>query len=126
MKILAIDYGRSKMGLAISQGRLAEPLEIIRYKDIKKALKRITELVRKENIDKVVVGVSEGKMAKESENFAGRLKKIINLTVETFDETLTSYEAQEFSKEANIRRKKRKLMEDAYAAAIILQRYLDG
>jgi putative Holliday junction resolvase len=119
-KILGIDYGRKKTGLAIAEGPLAEPLFVIRYSDIKTLEAKIKELVEKYKIEKIVIGVSEGKMGKESREFADRLG------AETFDETLTTKEAQNLSIEAGINQKKRQEMEDAYAAAIMLQNYLDS
>ncbi len=120
MKTLGIDYGRSKIGLAVSEGILAEPMQVIRYKDTKVLEQKIKEIVETEKIKKIVVGVSEGAMGKESREFAKRLG------AETFDETLSSQDAQRLSIEAGISQKKRKGMEDAYAAAIILQNYLDS
>lgn len=126
MKILGIDYGRSKIGLAITDGTLAEPLVVLKYKDVKELVKRIKTEIEKGKIDKIVIGVSEGKMAVETEKFIRRLNKEINIPVEEYDETLTSRDAQFLSIQAGINRKKRRKMEDAYAATIILQNYLDS
>ncbi len=112
MKILGIDYGRSKIGLALAEGSLATPWKVVRASE----LRRILE---KENFDKIVVGVSEGEMGEESKEFAE------GLGAETFDETLTSQDAQRLSLEAGLSRKKRRGMEDAFAATIMLQSYLD-
>ena len=119
MKILGIDYGRRKAGLAIAEGPLAEPLRVIRYKDIKELEQKILQLVRVLQVDKIIVGVSEGEIAQESKEFAQKI------SAETFDETLTTQDAQSLSITAGIKRKKRKDMEDAYAAAIMLQEYID-
>lgn len=119
MKILGVDYGRSKIGLAMADGSLAYPLKVIHFGTPEEAFKKIKEEIEKENIEKVVVGVSEGAMGEESKQFA----KLLN--AETFDETLSTYEAQELSKQSGIKRKKRKEMEDAYAATVMLQNYLD-
>lgn len=119
-KILGIDYGRSKVGLSMADGPLSEPLKVIRYKDSDKLVSEIKNLIEKEKIEKVVVGVSEGEMGEESKEFAK------NFNAETFDETLTSQDAQTLSREAGINRKKRREMEDAYAAAIMLQNYIDN
>lgn len=126
MKILGIDYGRSKIGLAIADGKLAEPLMVLKYKDEKELVKRIKTEIEKGKIEKVVIGVSEGKMAVETEKFIRRLNKEINIPVEEFDETLTSRDAQSLSIQAGINRKKRREMEDAYAAALILQNWIDN
>lgn len=120
MKILGIDYGKSKVGLAIGVGFLAEPYKVIRYSDVKKLKGQIEKIVEDESIEKIIIGVSEAEMGKESASFAQELG------AETFDETLTSQDAQRLSIEAGVNRKKRKGMEDAYAATLILQNYLDS
>lgn len=125
MQILGIDYGRKKIGLAIAEGPLAEPLMVLRYQDIKILRDKIEELIKKYKIDKIVVGISEGEMGVESKEFSLRLRNCLDIPVEEVDETLSTYEAQVQSIEAGINRKKRRGMEDAFAAAIILQNYLD-
>jgi len=66
MRILGIDYGRKKLGLAISEGPLAEPLRILRYQEIKILSERIRKIVEALRIEKIVVGISEGEMAKDN------------------------------------------------------------
>lgn len=126
-KILGIDYGRSKIGLAISEGSFAEPLLVIRYSDIKILEQKILEIIQNEKIEKIVVGISEGEMAEESKKFADALhSSLLALPFEFYDETLTSLDAQRMSREAGMSRKKSREMEDAYAASIMLQNYLDS
>ena len=74
---------------------------------------------------KVVVGISEGKMGEEARAFSLSLRKILSIPIDTFDETLTTQDAQKKAIEAGVKRKRRKGLEDAYAAAIILENYLD-
>ena len=119
MKILGIDYGRRKVGLAIANGPLAAPWKVIKYKDAKVLMENIKEIIRKEGIEKTVVGVSEGEMGEESKKFAREIGAV------TFDETLSTQDAQIRSLEAEIGQRKRHEMEDAYAATIMLQNYLD-
>jgi putative Holliday junction resolvase len=126
MKILGIDYGRGKMGLALSDGPLAEPLKVIRYVDTRIVAEQIKKFITENGIEKVVIGVSEGEMGRESKNFSLSFGKMISIPVVTFDETLSTKEAQILSKEAGIGQKKRHQMEDAYAAAIMLQNFLDS
>ncbi len=114
------------MGLAIAEGPLAEPLRVIRYKDTEKLSGEIIKIIEKENIEKVVFGVSEGAMGEESKNFSINFGKMIEIPVETFDETLSTQDAQMLSREAGIHQKKRHQMEDAYAACVMLQNYLDS
>lgn len=120
VKYLGIDFGLKKVGLAIGISGFAEPLKVIRYKDIKLLVKKIAEIAQKEQVDKIVVGVSEAEMGKSSKEFA----KLIGAV--TFDETLSTKDAIRMSIESGIGRKKRKGMEDAYAASIMLQNFLDN
>ena len=104
--ILGIDYGPKNIGLAISEGFIAEPLKVVHsLEEIKKV---ITEL----NIEKIIVGISEGKSRELAEKFGNELQSVVGLPVEFVDETLTTHEAGD--------------KEHSKAAAIILQRYLDN
>jgi putative Holliday junction resolvase len=124
-KVLGIDYGKKKIGLASATTTLAEVYGVIRFETIKEAIRKIRKTVEREKVEKIVIGISEGKMAKETKRFGRKLEKEINLPVVFQDETLSTKEAQALAIEAGIRRKKRKQLEDAYAAAVILQDYLD-
>jgi len=119
-KILGIDYGRAKIGIAVGVGGLSEPLIVIKVENFEDAVGKIKKVIESENPEKVVVGISEGEMGEESEKFAKELDAA------TFDETLSSQDAQAMSREAGIPQKKRREMEDAYAASIMLQNYLDS
>jgi len=120
MNLLGLDYGRKKIGVAISYGKLSEPLQVIRYKDYQKMIDHVKRIIEKQKIEKVIVGVSEGEMAEESKEFAK------HFNAETSDETLSSKDAQMLSIQAGMGRKRRKEMEDAFAASIMLQSYLDN
>ena len=122
---MGIDFGRAKIGLAVSEGFLAEPYSVIRYEDEKELLEKIKVLVDKEQIDKVVVGVSEGKSAEEATSFGEKLREL-GLEIIFFDETLSTVSAQELSREAGMKRKKRKALEDAFAASVMLQSFLES
>lgn len=130
MNILAIDYGDKKIGLALADGILAEPYTVITYTDTKKLLFRLGEIIYKKAIDLVLIGISEGRSKKRAINFENKLKNYLgnfskSVLVKTVDETLSTKEAVGRAIEAGIQRKKRKAREDAYAAAVILQNYLD-
>lgn len=104
--ILGIDFGLKNIGLAISEGEIADPYKVVH---------RISDLgpiVKKLNISRIIVGVSEGRSKNEAENFGKKLRDVLGLPVEFIDETLSSYEA---GPKAHAR-----------AAAVILQRYLDN
>lgn len=119
MKYLGIDFGKRKIGLAFSEGILAEPYRIIDHKNWELEIKKICE---DEDIEKIIIGVSEGKSESVAREFGEKLKTIINLPFEYFDETLTTHDALVKMKEA----KSKKQDEDAISAAIILQNYLDS
>jgi putative Holliday junction resolvase len=126
MKIIGIDYGRKKIGLAIADGPLAEPLKVVRFESEEEALRKVEEAIKVEKVEKVVIGISEGKMAEETKEFGEKLKEELKIPVVYQDETLTTNEAQELSIRAGIKRKKRRALEDAYSAALILQSYVDS
>ncbi len=122
MRILAIDYGKRKIGLALATNSIAEPYKVIRYESEEEVLEKIEKIVKAEKVEQIVIGISEGKMAEEARSFGKKL----NSSVVFQDETLTTQQAQELSIKAGIKRKKRKSLEDAYSAALILQAYLDS
>jgi len=124
--ILGIDYGRKKVGLAMSTEGMATPLSVLKYEDQDKLLIELEKVVDREKVERVVIGVSEGQMARESLDFAKMVEEKLQLVVDVEDETLTSRDAQRLSIEAGIKRKKRRNMEDAYSAALMLQKYLDN
>lgn len=136
MQILAIDYGRKKIGLALANTSIAEPLTVIRFKSKDEAFEKIQKVVSLltkswqgrggKRLDLIVMGVSEGEMAKETKEFGKELQERLGLPVVFQDETLTTQEAQFLSRKAGIRRRKRKAMEDAFSAALILQSFLDS
>jgi putative Holliday junction resolvase len=124
MNILALDYGKKKIGVAFASTIISEPLTVLRYSDEYEVIRKIKEIVKKLDVKKVILGVSEGKSAKESQEFGNKLNNS-GIDVEYVDETLTTKEAQKYSIEAKVGRKKRKQLEDAYAAAVMLQCYLE-
>ncbi|MFH1970919.1 MAG: Holliday junction resolvase RuvX [Patescibacteria group bacterium] len=125
MKILAIDYGQSKIGIAFADTIIAEPYCVLRYQSEDKVIKKIFEIMKILDVEKVIVGISEGKSAENSKDFAKKLLAKKSIDLEFVDETLSTKIAQEYSIEAGIRRSKRKLLEDAYAATVMLQWYIE-
>jgi putative pre-16S rRNA nuclease len=127
-RILAIDYGRRRIGLAISDelGLLAQPLETLERRNRQNDLRRLGELVRKRGVQRILVGLplrldgGAGEMAEEAARFALRLGTQLKLPVELVDERLTSWEAEQML--AGSRRRRRRV--DEIAAAIFLDQYL--
>lgn len=124
--ILGIDYGRAKIGLARAEGTLAEPWRVIRVSSEQDALKKVEQVVQVEQVAQVVVGVSEGEMGEEQKRFATELAQVLAVPVETQDEGLSTQDAQVMARTAGIPQKKRQKLEDAYAATIMLQSWLEA
>lgn len=125
MKLLGIDYGKRKIGLAVSTAGLADPFGVFRFKSQRSVIAKIVDVVRAEQIDRVVIGISEGKMARVTKDFAKELETRIKLPIVFQDETLTTKDARDLAIEARVKRKKRSKFEDAYSACLILQSYID-
>ena len=125
-KILGIDYGRKKIGLSIAEGKLASPLKVLRVKSQEEAILKIGREAEKEKIEKIVVGISEREMGEEIKEFTSKLKEKLDIPITTWDETLSTKDAIKLSIEAGIKQEKRRKMEDAYSATIMLQEYIES
>lgn len=122
MRYLGIDYGLRKVGLAISEGQLASIYKVIEIHGSNDAIFKIKKIVQEEKIDRIVIGVPEGRTGKIVKKFVKRLSK--DLIVIEADETLSSVNAKRLMIDLNLSSKMRR-MEDAYSAALILQNFLD-
>jgi putative holliday junction resolvase len=131
MNILSIDYGTKRIGVAVATTPIAQPLGIItnskspRLTDIitDQALQQIIKLIKEFEVEKIVVGISEGEMATKTRAFIESLKTKVSIPIEEIDETLSSVEAT-FSMK-HMPKQKRQGDRDHLAAAIMLQEYLD-
>lgn len=147
-RILALDYGRTKIGLAFahSEARMAEPFDTMERVNRNEDMRRLRELVRDENVIQIVVGLplrldgTRGEMADEVAGFAERVRKQVGVPVELVDERLTSWEAERILEEELGRRIKPtepqhgrkkpvrpgdgKYSVDAVAAMVILREFL--
>src|SRR3989338_2281361 len=124
MKYLGVDFGRRKIGLAVSEGDLASPWQIIEVKNFSDAVEKTSQVIKDGGFQKIVVGLPEGKMGKNVIGFVNNIKKI-GFDVVTADETLSSKKALQVMIEQGRGRKKRH-HEDDFSAAEILQNYLDN
>ncbi|MDP8911004.1 MAG: Holliday junction resolvase RuvX, partial [Actinomycetota bacterium] len=123
MKVLALDYGRAKTGVAISDatGTLARPLTVIERVDSDAGMARLEELLDAEDVERVVVGMpltlggKRGEQARATDRFVEILRSVTAVPVETFDERFTTDLAQRTSAATP---------EDARAAAHLLASYL--
>ncbi len=129
--ILGIDFGRARIGLAISDELqlLAHPLETIPANA--DSTKRIAEIVRDRKVDKIVVGVPRhmsgeiGKTANEALEFVAKLRTALPCAVETWDERLTTVFANRVLRDAGKKTRQTRKYVDQVAAQMILQGYLD-
>ncbi len=134
MRILALDVGEKRIGLAISDGLgwTAQGLPTLNGEDKDKAICAIAELARENQVNEIVLGMplnldgTPGKKAKETALFLEDLKKEVSLPIKVWDERFTSAQAQRLMLEADLSRKKRKKRVDRLAAQLILQSYLDA
>ncbi len=134
MRILGIDYGRRRLGLAISDegGILASPLSVYARRGEKEDLTFLSNLASERKAERIVLGLplnmdgSSGEMADEVVAFAAALREESGLLVGTFDERLTSVEAERVLVQANLSRKRRKGLRDSLSAVLILQGYLES
>ena len=125
-KTLGIDYGKRKIGLSVAETVIPEPLCVVRVNTDSEALVKIKKIIDKEKVEKVVVGVSESSSGEKAIKFGRRVKEECGVSVDYFDETLTTQDAQKLAIEAGIKKSKRKSLEDAYAATLMLQLYLEN
>jgi putative Holliday junction resolvase len=124
MNILGVDFGKSKIGLAISQGLLASPLFTFSYKNESEALTRIVRVIEEHEVGKVVVGLPEPDTI-GAKSFGEKLAQVSRVEVDYMDETFTSEAAKKDLIEAGLPKSKRKARLDEMAAVGILQSYLD-
>ena len=124
MKVLALDYGAARTGVAVSDptGTIARPLGVVERASGEAGLRRIAELAAGESVERIVVGLpltlrgERGAQATETDRFVEALRAAVDLPVETFDERFTTRLAQANGARAD--------NDDAAAAAHLLTSYL--
>lgn len=134
MRILGIDYGDARVGIAVSDplGMLANGVGTIKNMGAKKLLAELKVIIDRYTPDKIVIGLpknmdaSEGFRADATKKFAGRLKTVYKGEIVFWDERLSSVGAKRFLNETNTRGQKRKDVLDTVAACIILEGYLNS
>jgi putative Holliday junction resolvase len=132
MRILAIDYGRRRIGVAVTDpsGTVAQPLETLEVRTPTGALPRIVELVRTYEASRIVVGLPihmngrEGAEAEAARAFGASVEAATKVPVEFLDERWTSVEADRVLRNAGVREPDRRGRRDRIAAAILLQTWL--
>ena len=124
MKIVAVDYGSARTGVAVSDptGTLARPIGVIEGAGTEVGLERLVELIASEGAERVVVGMpltlrgEIGEQARETERFVAALRRVLDVPVEGFDERFTTDLAEQTGGAT--------ADEDARAAAHLLSGYL--
>ncbi len=132
MRILAIDYGDVRIGIALSDplGITAQPFLTLEKNS--NVFNKIAKIVQRYSVEKIIAGLpinmngSYGDSAKKVLSFIEELKKFVKIEIETIDERLTTQQAEKTLLESNTSREKRKKNIDKITAAIILQTYLES
>ncbi|MGN0582798.1 MAG: Holliday junction resolvase RuvX [Oscillospiraceae bacterium] len=132
MKIMAVDFGDSRTGLAICDKSefLASPTGVIEEKDFEKCIEKVAAAARENAAEEIVVGYPKnmnntiGERAQKCALFAEKLAELVDVPVKLWDERSTTVSAHYYLNQTNTRGKKRKAVVDAVAATIILESYL--
>ncbi len=124
MNLLAIDYGTKNIGLAYSVNDIISTLPSVKNND--HTFNKIIDLISEYLIEKVYVGVSEGKVADLTLVFVNQLRLMINLPVETVEEAASTIEATSIYKQNKSKKKNYKHLVDSVAAAVILNRVISS
>ena len=124
MKYLGIDFGLAHLGLAFADGLLAETLTEKTYRSEAEALAFLARICEEQEIEALVFGLPEGKLALTIKSFVQKLTDLVHLPIYFQDETLSTLEAKQKMFAAGIPQAKRR-QDHRAAAALILQDYLD-
>jgi len=132
-RILALDYGRSRIGLAVSDelGLTAQGLETLERKNIREDLARLAALAQDRAVSLILMGDpmrlsgQAGSHAEEVRRFGRRLEQRTGIPVCFWDERLTTVEANRLLRQAGADRSKRRQAVDRISAVLLLQSYLD-
>jgi putative Holliday junction resolvase len=131
LKILGIDYGRKRWGIAICGAlNIASPAGLIVHKTWQEDMAALQEFL--EDVETIVVGLPKnmddscGEMAQEASQFAKKLSDHLHLPVVLWDERLTTWQAEQSLLAAGFSRARRQKSRDQVAAAVMLQSYVDA
>lgn len=133
MKAMGIDFGLSRIGIALSDDTkfLSSPFEVYARKGYQQDIEYLASIAKQKNVDEIICGLpmnmqgEEQEIAKKTREFMSDLQAKLNIDVQFVDERLSSVLAEEMLKETERDWKKRKAKLDSVAASIILQDYLD-
>ncbi len=133
MRVLGLDYGEKRIGLAVSDemGITAQGIPTLTRRSLERDLAALEKIIEQYAVEKIVIGYplrldgTAGIQCEKVDRFAAILARRFALPVLRWDETLTTSRAEEILTETRVRRKKRKSVVDKLAAMILLQDYLD-
>lgn len=133
MRIMSLDVGTKRIGIAVSDemGITANGIETLKRTETKKDIVKLKNLISELKIEKIVIGVpynTDGTVSINGEiikKFSNKIEKELSLPIVFINETLTTADAEKYLLEANMSRKKRKKVIDKLSAVIILQEYLE-
>jgi len=132
MRIIGLDYGEKRIGVAVSDetGMISQPVAVVVRQNRRKDLESIAALVKKYCPEKIVIGYpvrldgAEGIQCQKVNRFAAILASHLQLPIIRWDEAFSTKEAEEILMHSNMKREKKKEVVDKLAASIILQDYL--
>lgn len=133
MKIMAVDYGDARTGLAVCDRTefLASPIGTIEERNAAVLAMKVAHMAEQYEVGEIIVGLplnmngSKGPRAEKCEAFADMLSGLTEIPVNMWDERSTTVSAHNILNETNVRGKKRKAVVDTVAAAVILEAYLE-
>ena len=123
MNSLAIDFGTKRIGLAYSLNNIIFTLPVVKNDD--EFFNKLSRLVLDYKINKIYIGLSEGKMAEITKKFIEKLSSVIKLPIETVEEAVSTIEADNLFLENRKKHKTYQKEIDSIAAAIILNRVIN-
>ncbi len=130
MRVMAIDYGKNRVGIALSDplGVISQPLTTIKVKSQKALFRQIRDIIQKSDVGLIIIGNplshkgEATEMSEQISRFIKQLKKMTDIEIKLWDERFTSQYAINLMKEIKV--KKQKDLVDQVAASIMLDEYL--
>jgi putative holliday junction resolvase len=132
-RLLGLDFGSRRIGAAVSDplGIIAQPLPCILRRGDSRDIEAIAALIREFSVESVVLGLpltldgNEGEQAKKAKIFGAKIRERLGVPVETWDERMTTVQAERHLIASGVRREKRKEIRDSLSAVLLLQSVLD-
>lgn len=134
MRIMCLDYGTKRIGVAVSDPSctISHPLDTVLVRDNGAHLESLKKIIRDYQVERIVVGLpydmdgKEGESARKVIQWSKDLEQVLGLPVELWDERLSTSEAHEILIQLKVKGPKKRQLVDKIAASIILQSYLDA